>query len=74
MFGHAVLALRLTPPSVRLIISFILVFTVGSRISFRTIFLGTSPPHHSLSIPTVIEPYSWTPPTFSFFFFFISEL
>ncbi|CAH7686483.1 hypothetical protein PPACK8108_LOCUS21132 [Phakopsora pachyrhizi] len=31
------------PPSVRLIISFLLVFTVGIRISFRNIFTGTSP-------------------------------
>ncbi|KAI8450058.1 hypothetical protein BY996DRAFT_7416524, partial [Phakopsora pachyrhizi] len=31
------------PPSVRLIISFFLVFTVGSRINFRNLFTGTFP-------------------------------
>ncbi|CAH7665927.1 hypothetical protein PPACK8108_LOCUS222 [Phakopsora pachyrhizi] len=65
------------PHSVRLIISFLLVFTVGSRISFRDLFTGTFPLHHghfnSLSIPITlplfiksIEPYTLTPPTFSF--------
>ncbi|CAH7673511.1 hypothetical protein PPACK8108_LOCUS8375 [Phakopsora pachyrhizi] len=50
----------MTPPSVRLIISFFLVFTVGSRISFRNLFPGTFP------TSSYIEPYTWTPPTFSF--------
>ncbi|CAH7668051.1 hypothetical protein PPACK8108_LOCUS2520 [Phakopsora pachyrhizi] len=72
------------PPSVRLIISFFLVFTVGSRIRFRHLFTGTFPFIIVISIPSIpitlplliksIEPYIWTPPTFSFFFFFISEL
>ncbi|CAH7685461.1 hypothetical protein PPACK8108_LOCUS19986 [Phakopsora pachyrhizi] len=73
------------PPSVRLIISFLLVFTIGSRISFRNLFTGTFPfiivisipsvyPHNTSSFIMSIEPYTWTPPTFSFFFFFISEL
>ncbi|CAH7670040.1 hypothetical protein PPACK8108_LOCUS4710 [Phakopsora pachyrhizi] len=71
-------------PSVRLIISFLLVFTVGSRISFRNLFTGTFPFIIVISIPSIpitlplfiksIEPYTWTPHTFSFFFFFISEL
>ncbi|CAH7669635.1 hypothetical protein PPACK8108_LOCUS4277 [Phakopsora pachyrhizi] len=71
-------------PSVILIISFFLVFTVGSRISFRNLFTGTFPFIIVISIPSIpitlppsiksIEPYIWTPPTFSFFFFFISEL
>ncbi|CAH7688420.1 hypothetical protein PPACK8108_LOCUS23388 [Phakopsora pachyrhizi] len=46
-------------PSVRLTISFLLVFTVGSRISFRNLFTGTFP-------TSFIEPYTWTLPTFSF--------
>ncbi|CAH7684510.1 hypothetical protein PPACK8108_LOCUS18713 [Phakopsora pachyrhizi] len=72
------------PPSVRLIISFLLVFTIGSRISFRNLFTGIFPFIIVISIPSIpitlplfiksIEPYTWTPPTFSFFFFFISEL
>ncbi|CAH7671064.1 hypothetical protein PPACK8108_LOCUS5830 [Phakopsora pachyrhizi] len=72
------------PPSLRLIISFLLVFTVGSRISFRNLFTGYFPFIIVISIPSIpitlppstksIEPYTWTPPTFSFFFFFISEL
>ncbi|CAH7687650.1 hypothetical protein PPACK8108_LOCUS22462 [Phakopsora pachyrhizi] len=62
------------PPLVRLIISFLLVFTVGSRISFRNLFTGTFPFIIVISIPSSIEPYTWTPPTFSFFFFFIFEL
>ncbi|CAH7667119.1 expressed protein [Phakopsora pachyrhizi] len=63
------------PPSVRLIISFLLVFTVGSRISFRNLFTGTFPCIIVISIPPIpitlpllkksIEPYTWTPPTFS---------
>ncbi|KAI8452107.1 hypothetical protein BY996DRAFT_7248799 [Phakopsora pachyrhizi] len=44
-------------PSVRLIISFLLVFTVGSRISFRTIFTGTSPFIIVISIPSVCISY-----------------
>ncbi|CAH7671013.1 hypothetical protein PPACK8108_LOCUS7948 [Phakopsora pachyrhizi] len=72
------------PPSVRPIISFLLVFTVGSRISFRNLFTGTFPFIIVISIPSIpitfplliksIEPYTRTPPTFSFFFLFISEL
>ncbi|CAH7666900.1 hypothetical protein PPACK8108_LOCUS1266 [Phakopsora pachyrhizi] len=64
------------PPSVRLIISFLLVFTVCSRISFRNLFTGTFPFIIVISIPSIpitlplfiksIEPYAWTPPTFSF--------
>ncbi|CAH7682161.1 hypothetical protein PPACK8108_LOCUS14889, partial [Phakopsora pachyrhizi] len=66
------------PPSVRLILSFSLAFTVGSRISFRNLFTGTFPFIIVISIPSIpitlhhfiksIEPYSWTPPTFSFSF------
>ncbi|CAH7686163.1 hypothetical protein PPACK8108_LOCUS20778 [Phakopsora pachyrhizi] len=58
-------------PSVRLIISFLLVFTVGSRISFRNLFTGTFPFIIVISIPSIsitlppfiksIEPYTWTP-------------
>ncbi|KAI8449091.1 hypothetical protein BY996DRAFT_7517580, partial [Phakopsora pachyrhizi] len=33
----------ITLPSVRLILSFFLVFTVGSRISFRNLFAGAFP-------------------------------
>ncbi|CAH7667128.1 hypothetical protein PPACK8108_LOCUS1514 [Phakopsora pachyrhizi] len=71
-------------PSVRLIYSFLLVFTVGGRISFRNLFTGTFPFIIVISIPSIpitlplliksIEPYSWTPPTYAIFFFFISEL
>ncbi|CAH7685350.1 hypothetical protein PPACK8108_LOCUS19851 [Phakopsora pachyrhizi] len=65
----------MTLPSVRLIISLFLVFTVGSRISFRIIFTSTFPFIIIISIPSIpitlslliksIEPYTWTPPTFS---------
>ncbi|CAH7687812.1 hypothetical protein PPACK8108_LOCUS22657 [Phakopsora pachyrhizi] len=72
-------------PSVKLIISFFLVFTVGSRKSFRNLFTGTFlfiiviqfPQCIPITISPLlksIEPYIWTPPTSSFFFFFISEI
>ncbi|CAH7666346.1 expressed protein [Phakopsora pachyrhizi] len=44
-------------PSVRLIISFLLVFTVGCRISFRNLFTGTFPFIIVTSIPSVYISY-----------------
>ncbi|CAH7684765.1 hypothetical protein PPACK8108_LOCUS19187, partial [Phakopsora pachyrhizi] len=40
-------------PSVRLIISFLLVFTVSSRISFRNLFTGTFPFIIVILIPSI---------------------
>ncbi|CAH7684080.1 hypothetical protein PPACK8108_LOCUS18057 [Phakopsora pachyrhizi] len=55
----------MNPPSVRLIISFFLVFTVGSRISFKTIFTGTSPSSQSIKTQSY-QAFYWTPPSFPF--------
>ncbi|CAH7683175.1 hypothetical protein PPACK8108_LOCUS16545 [Phakopsora pachyrhizi] len=88
----------MTPPSVRLIISFFLVFTVWQQDRlldnlhrhFPFIIVIQFPQCIPITLPPFIkniEPYSWTPPTFSFcgcflaytlslghFFFLISEL